>query len=58
MTKQMTQSETAWHTVEHIHTALVEAESRREWNLCPNLRNHLIEEIYRYLKITREKNND
>jgi len=50
------QSDTCWNTVEHIHAELEEAESKKEWGRCPNLRNCLVGEIYRYLKIQREEN--
>ena len=50
------QSDICWNTVEHIHAALEEAESQKEWGRCPNLRNCLVGEIYRYLKIQREEN--
>ena len=50
------QSDTCWNTVEHIHAELEEAESKKEWGRCPNLRNCLVDEIYRYLKSQREEN--
>ena len=50
------ESETYWNIVEHIHAELEETESKKEWGRCPNQRNCLVGEIYRYLKSQREEN--